>query len=191
MRAAAPMVSSSRRRDPSATPANIPPQKPAQNEANMLNQEDGGWIQVLRGKQSWMEKGNGEKMRKEDAKVFGAQPRPKPFKETKSTKASSSWRFAQGSTATPWNQICKMGRRLEETCTLEFFEPWRDKACQNFVHTDVPELNWMLKNGKNTLVGYVLGDKPFYLHLKACVGRLWKPTYSMEIHSREHGFFPL
>ena len=25
---------------------------------------------------------------------------------------------------------------------------------------------------KNTLVGYVLGDKPFYKHLKECVGRL-------------------
>ena len=42
---------------------------------------------------------------------------------------------------------------------------------------------------KNTLVGYVLGNKPFYLHLKACVAKLWKPKCSMEVHSRENGYF--
>lgn len=41
----------------------------------------------------------------------------------------------------------------------------------------------------NTLVGYVMGNRPFYSHLKACVGRLWRTTCSLEIHSRENGFF--
>ncbi|XP_020250145.1 uncharacterized protein LOC109827551 [Asparagus officinalis] len=41
----------------------------------------------------------------------------------------------------------------------------------------------------NTLIGYVLGDKPFYSHLKGCVGRLWKVNCSLEIFSRENGFF--
>lgn len=30
---------------------------------------------------------------------------------------------------------------------------------------------------------------PFYSHLRASVGRLWRPKCSMEIHSRENGFF--
>lgn len=41
----------------------------------------------------------------------------------------------------------------------------------------------------NTLVGYVVGNKPFFLHLKSCVSRLWKPTCSLEIFSRKNGFF--
>jgi len=40
---------------------------------------------------------------------------------------------------------------------------------------------------ENTLVGYVLGDKPYYMHLKACVSKLWKPSYSLDIHSRDNG----
>jgi len=35
----------------------------------------------------------------------------------------------------------------------------------------------------------VLGDKPYYMHLKACVSRLWKPTCSLDIPSRENGYF--
>ena len=40
----------------------------------------------------------------------------------------------------------------------------------------------------NTLVGYVMGNKPFFTHLKACVSRLWKPDCSLDIYSRENGF---
>jgi len=39
------------------------------------------------------------------------------------------------------------------------------------------------------MVGYVLGDRPFYMHLKTCVGRLWKPTCSLDVHLRENGYF--
>ena len=42
---------------------------------------------------------------------------------------------------------------------------------------------------ENTLVGYVLGDKPFYMHLKACVHRMWRPSCSLDIFSRENGYF--
>ena len=38
-------------------------------------------------------------------------------------------------------------------------------------------------------MGYVAGNKPFYMQLKACVSGLWKPTCSLEIHSRENDFF--
>jgi len=41
----------------------------------------------------------------------------------------------------------------------------------------------------NTLVGYVMGSKPFFLHIKACVTRLWKLSCSLEVFTRENGFF--
>ena len=41
----------------------------------------------------------------------------------------------------------------------------------------------------NTLVGYVVGNKPFCLQIKACVNRIWNPSCSLEVHSRENGFF--
>jgi len=40
----------------------------------------------------------------------------------------------------------------------------------------------------NTLVGYVIGNKPFFSHLKACVGRIWKSDCSLDVFSRENGF---
>ena len=46
-----------------------------------------------------------------------------------------------------------------------------------------------IERWSNTLVGYVLADKAFYSHIKACAGRLWKPSCSLEIFSRENGFF--
>ena len=35
----------------------------------------------------------------------------------------------------------------------------------------------------------MVGNKPYYLNLKACVTRLWKPSCSLDIHSRENCFF--
>ena len=69
---------------------------------------------------------------------------------------------------------------------LEFFEPSLDKAGKTCVHIPFFEVKLIVEKWKYTLTGYVLGDKPFYLHLKACVGRLWKPTCSLEIHSRKN-----
>ena len=42
---------------------------------------------------------------------------------------------------------------------------------------------------RNTLVGYVLGPKPFFHHLKAAVGRLWRPRGGVRVFSRENGYF--
>lgn len=35
---------------------------------------------------------------------------------------------------------------------------------------------------ENTLVGYVTGSKPFYSHIKACVIRMWKPSWNLEVY---------
>jgi len=34
----------------------------------------------------------------------------------------------------------------------------------------------------NTLVGFVMGNKPFSMHLKAYVSLLWKPDCSLDIY---------
>ena len=38
-------------------------------------------------------------------------------------------------------------------------------------------------------MGYVVSNKQFYLQIKACVYRIWKPSCPLEIHSRENGCF--
>jgi len=35
----------------------------------------------------------------------------------------------------------------------------------------------------------VLGDRPYYDHIKACVNILWRPKCLLDIHIRENGFF--
>lgn len=41
----------------------------------------------------------------------------------------------------------------------------------------------------NTLIGYVMGVKKNFLHLKACVSRIWKPKRSFDVYSRVNGYF--
>lgn len=37
-------------------------------------------------------------------------------------------------------------------------------------------------------MGYVLGKRPYYFHLKAFVSRLWKPKGNLDIFTRDNGF---
>jgi len=39
------------------------------------------------------------------------------------------------------------------------------------------------------VISYVMGNQPFFIHLKACVSRLWKLDCSLDLFSRENGFF--
>ncbi|XP_020272316.1 uncharacterized protein LOC109847499 [Asparagus officinalis] len=82
-----------------------------------------------------------------------------------------------------------MVREISPNCALEYFPPSTDS--KGMKYASIPRFEIMLNVEKwnSTLIGYVLGDKPFYSHLKGCVGRLWKLTCSLEIYSRENGFF--
>ncbi|XP_020266255.1 uncharacterized protein LOC109841719 [Asparagus officinalis] len=82
-----------------------------------------------------------------------------------------------------------MGREVNQNCSLKFFPPSIDS--NGLLYAEIPRSEILINVDKwnNTLIGYVLGDKPFYSHLKGCVGRLWKPKCSLEIYSRENGFF--
>ena len=84
--------------------------------------------------------------------------------------------------------ICKLGRNLDEACKLNYIPLCAYASGNYYAKIDNSEIKANVQWWNNTLVGYVPGDKPFYIHLKACVTRLWKPC-SLEIHSRENGFF--
>jgi len=85
--------------------------------------------------------------------------------------------------------MCSLGRELDDACKLDFVPPLQTPEGKICAHISREEINHNVLRWNNTLVGYVLGNRPFYSHLKACVTRLWHPTCSLEIHSRENSFF--
>ena len=52
--------------------------------------------------------------------VAGSNNQASQMAKAAPTKVSSARKFAQGSTATPWNQIFALGRKLEEDCKLDY-----------------------------------------------------------------------
>ena len=59
---------------------------------------------------------------------------------------------------------------------------------KNFARISRSEIVSNVNKWSNTLIGYVVGNKPFYMQLKGCVNHKWKPTCSLEIHSRVNDF---
>lgn len=41
----------------------------------------------------------------------------------------------------------------------------------------------------NSLVLYTIGPRPYYIHLKAYIKRIWKPVGGVELFARRNGFF--
>lgn len=72
---------------------------------------------------------------------------------------------------------------------MNYIPPSKLKNGKLYATISRDEIIKNVEKWSNTLVGYVMGDKPFYSYLRACVGRLWKLNGSLEIHSRENGFF--
>jgi len=98
-------------------------------------------------------------------------------------------RFAPGSMPTLWRDIRVNERKLNSGCEIEFIEPLNSIDGSSYVSILKSEIDENIDKWSNTLVGYVIGNKPFYVHLKACISRLWKPKCSSDIFSRENGFF--
>jgi len=82
-----------------------------------------------------------------------------------------------------------MGRSINENCALKYFPSNVDSEGHQYASIPRSVILSNVDKWNNTLVGYVVGDKPFYSQLKGCVGRLWKLSCSLEIHSRENGYF--
>ena len=81
-----------------------------------------------------------------------------------------------------------MGRKLDEGCKLDFVAPLSSDE-SFFAQIKQSEIDDNINKWDNTLVGYVLGEKPYFFHLKACVMRLWKPTCPLDILTREMDIF--
>ena len=57
----------------------------------------------------------------------------------------------------------------------------------HFAKVKREELDLNIEKWSNTLVRYVLDDKPFYLHLKACVVCLWRNVNSRNVKRIQTG----
>jgi len=55
-----------------------------------------------------------------------------------------------------------------EECKLDFVEPIRNSEGKPVAQIPKSEILANVNKWRNTLAGYVLGDKPFYMHLKTC-----------------------
>ena len=97
--------------------------------------------------------------------------------------------FAPGSAPTSWKDICLIGRRLDDACKLSFIQPTKTTDGDYTAKIGKAEVESNAHKWENTLIGYVLGDKPSYSHVKACVTRLWKPNCPLDISSRDNGYF--
>ena len=126
-----------------------------------------------------------------DPKVSTLRPATRlSSKPTKSSlpKTSNAWTFSSGARASSWKDVCTLGCRLDEDCKLQYFPPSRSVDGKVYAKISNSEIEQNVKRWSNTLAGFVLGERPFNNHLKACVTRLWWPTCFLEIHSRENVF---
>ena len=82
------------------------------------------------------------------------------------TKRQNPWKFIPGTSPTSWKDICTLGRNLTEDSKLSFIPPCVDDSGDCYAKIDRFEIDANIQKWDNTLVGYVLGDKPFYIHLK-------------------------
>ena len=69
---------------------------------------------------------------------------------------------------------------MEESCKLEFIEPACSPEGKLFAKIPKSEIKPNIEKWRNTLVGYVVGNKPFYMQLKACVTRIWNSVEEVE-----------
>jgi len=102
--------------------------------------------------------------------------------------AKTVLRFTPGSVSSSWKDICTMGRSIGSACDLEFIEPARGIDGKLVASITKSEIKDNVNKWSNKLVGYVLGNKHFFTHLKACVGRTWKPACSLDVYSRGNDF---
>ena len=60
-------------------------------------------------------------------------------------------------------------RNLEEDSKLSYVPPCAHDSSELYAKIDRSEIEANVQNWDHALVGYVLKDKPFNIHLKACV----------------------
>ena len=93
-------------------------------------------------------------------------------------------KFVPGSGSSSWKDICIQGGKLSSGCELEFIEPVKNSEGKEYAALLKYEIDKDVSKWSSTLVGYVIGDNLFYMHLKVCVGRLWRSKCYLDIYSR-------
>ena len=88
------------------------------------------------------------------------------------TKASFPFKFASGSSPITWKDICFQGRKTSEKCHLDYIELNKSADGTGYAKIMKSEIDEDITKWSNTLVGYFMGLKPFFLHIKACVTRM-------------------
>lgn len=96
--------------------------------------------------------------------------------------------FTPGTLPKSWKDICTCGKNKGEECMQGYIELMNDANGKEYIEITEDEIEENVKKWDNTLVGYVMGSKPFYSHIKACVARMWKPIGDMEVYSKENGY---
>ena len=76
-------------------------------------------------------------------------------------------KFMPDSVSSSWKDICEQGRQMNSDSALEFIEPIKKSDGEQYASILRSEIAENIMMWSNTLVGYVMGNKPFYLHLKA------------------------
>ena len=137
---------------------------------NEAAQDVGGWTQVGGRKGSGYKEVASRKFPDNSRKQQG----PRLVKHVqKPPMKPKQWRFVPGYGSTLRKDIHVMGRNLEDQSKLTYVPPHTKSDGINFASINGAEIDININKWNNTLVGCVLGEKPYFLHLKACVFRLW------------------
>lgn len=86
-----------------------------------------------------------------------------------------------------WREICTMGTASDDL-SLQYIPP-RVVEGKAVVEISSQAINDAITHWSDTLIGYVVGQRPYYNHLKNSLLHMWSPVGRIEIHARENGYF--
>lgn len=87
-----------------------------------------------------------------------------------------------------WRDICSMGQSLDQDCSLHYVPP-KVVEGRSIVEISYSAITDAISQWSNTLIGYVVGQRPYYNHLKSTLMCMWAPSGKLEIYARENGYF--
>ena len=110
-------------------------------------------------------------------RFYGARPPIKGACESNksSTQSKPHLRFIPGASPS-WEDIYVLGRKLVMIVFWNILHQWSLQMEQRLHLLIILRFKKMWT--RSTLVGYIIGNKPFFPHIEACVGRIWKPDCS-------------
>ena len=107
----------------------------------------------------------------------------RPAKQGNMSNISAPLRFVSGSSPTTWKDICFHGRKINAGCELEFIEPGKSADGKDVAKILKPVIDENICKWSDTLVGYVIGAKHFFINMKSvgCGNQLVIMTFTRGI----------